>query len=68
MFRSLVAIWRQVLFVVLALILAFVVIFSIPAEEEDTEHKVEISAEMPSDLNTGGNQVLTPKLLSVFLN
>ncbi len=68
MFRSLVTIGRQVLFVVLALILAFVVIFSIPAEEEDTEHKVEISEELTVDLNTGRNNELTLKGVSRFLN
>ena len=51
MFRSVAAIARQAMFVVLALILAFVVIFSIPAEEEETEHKVEISSELASDIS-----------------
>ena len=46
MFRSAAAVGRQVLFVVLALILGFVVIFSIPAEEEDTEHRVDITVEL----------------------
>ena len=52
MFRSVVAIGRQILFVFLALILAFVVIFSIPAEEEDTEHRVEIASERVVDVNS----------------
>ena len=49
MFRSATAVGRQVLFVVLALILGFVVIFSIPAEEEDTEHRVDITVELDND-------------------
>ena len=52
MFRSLAAIGRQILFVFLALILGFVVIFSIPAEEEETEHRVEISVETESRIST----------------
>ena len=49
MFRTAAAIVRQVLFVFLALILGFVVVFSIPAEEEDTEHRVDISVVQDSD-------------------
>ena len=56
MFRSLVAIARQALFVVLALILGFVVIFSIPAEEEETEHKIDISTELVSYTTTTEHQ------------
>ena len=50
MFRSVPAIGRQLLFLILVLILGFVVIFSIPAEEEETEHKVEISSELVADM------------------
>lgn len=53
MFRSVASITRQGLFVVLILILGFVVLFSIPAEEEETEHKVEISAEVVDSALSG---------------